>query len=100
MAGTFTRIINGAIRTIQIDQEVTLASGITSKAVTFPSTLQTANSSPRVVAWMFDSTDTNPAFIPVTIVARSSAGFTAGWNAPTATANYILGYMVADGWLV
>lgn len=100
MAGTFTRIINGAMRTVQIDQEVTLASGIITKSVTFPATLQTGNSTPRITAFMFDSTDTNPQFQPVTITARSSTGFTASWNAPTSSANYILGYFVADGWSV
>ena len=100
MAGTFTRLINGVVRTIQIDQEVTLAAGIVTKVVTFPATLQTGNSSPRVVAWIFDSADTNPQFQPVVITARSSTGFTASWNAPTGSANYILGYVVADGWSV
>ncbi len=99
MAGKFTRLINGVQRTIQIDQEVTLAAGDTSKAVSFPSTLQTASSTPRVVAWLFDSTDSLPQFQPVTITARSSTGFTAVWNSPTSSANYVLGYMVADGWI-
>lgn len=98
MAGTYLRLINGIQRTIQVDQEVTLASGITTKAVTFPATLQTGNSSPRVVAWLFDSTDSTPQFQPVTITARSSTGFTASWNSPTETVNYVLGYIVADGW--
>jgi hypothetical protein len=100
MAGTFVRIINGALRTVQIDQEVSLASGITSQVVTFPSTLQTANASPRVVAFIFDSTDTLIQFQPVTITARSATGFTASWSAATNSANYKLGYMVADGWAV
>lgn len=100
MAGTFTRLINGCVRTIQIDQEVSLSSGITSQVVTFPSALQTGNSSPRVVAWLFDSTDVNPQFQPVTITARSSTTFTASWNAPTGSSSYILGYFVADGWSV
>jgi hypothetical protein len=99
MAGTFTRLINGVARTIQIDQEVTLASGITTKVVTFPLTLQTGNASPRVVAWMFDSTDTLIQFQPVTITARSSTGFTATWSGATSSSNYILGYFVADGWM-
>jgi hypothetical protein len=100
MAGTFTRIINGVMRTVQIDQEVTLASGITTKVVTFPATLQTGSSTPRILAVIFDSTDTNPQFQPVTITARSSTGFTASWNAPTGSANYVLGYTVPDGWSV
>ena len=99
MAGTFTRIINGVARTVQIDQEVTLASGITSQVVTFPTALQTGSTTPRVVAWMFDSTDTNPQFQPIVITARSNTSFTASWNDPTSSANYVLGYHVADGWM-
>ena len=97
--GLFVRLINGLPTTVQIDQEVSISSGATSAVVTFPSTLQTGSSSPRVSAWIFNSTDTNPQYFPVTITARSSTGFTASWNAPTATANYVLSYIVPDGWL-
>jgi hypothetical protein len=99
MAGTFTRLINGVPRTIQIDNEVSLSSGATSKVVTFPLSLQTGNASPRVVAWIFNSTDTNPQYFPVTITARSSTGFTASWDNPTDTVNYLLSYIVADGFV-
>jgi hypothetical protein len=99
MAGTYTRLISGVPRTVQIDNEVSLASGITTKAVTFPATLQTGNASPRVVAFIYDGTDANPQFQPTIITARSSTGFTATWNAPTDTTNYLLGYIVADGWI-
>lgn len=100
MAGTFTRIIKGIMRTVQVDGSMTLSSGVTSAVVTFPATLQTANSTPNVTAWLVDTTDTNPQFQPVTITARNSTGFTATWNAPTGTANYVLAYNVADGWAV
>lgn len=100
MAGTFVRIINGALRTVQIDQESAVSSGATSIVVTFPLALQTANAAPRIVAWIFDSTDANPQFQPVVITARSSTGFTATWNEPTSSANYVLGYMCPDGWIV
>ena len=100
MAGTFSRIINGLQRTVQVDQSVTLASGILTKAVTFPSALQTGNSSPNVVAFIFNSTDTNPQYFPVVVTARSSTGFTASWSNATDTANYVLVYHVLDGWAV
>lgn len=87
-------------RTVQVDGSATLASGITTKAVTFPATLQTGNASPNVTAWIINTTDTNPQQFPVTITARSSTGFTATWDSPTDTANYILAYNVPDGWVV
>jgi hypothetical protein len=98
MAGKFTRMINGVPRTVQIDGSVTVSSGATSATVSFPATLQTGNSTPNVVAWLIDTTDTNPQFQPTTITAYSSTGFTVTWNAPTATANYIIAYHVVDGW--
>ena len=99
MAGTFTRIINGIHRTVQVDGSVTLSSGVTSATVTFPATLQTGSSTPSVVAWLVDVTDTNPQFQPVTITSYSSTSFVAKWNAPTNSANYVLYYHVTDGWL-
>lgn len=70
--------------------QTTLASGITTKAVTFSSTLGTT--SYAVTATMANTTDSNPAYIPVTITAASATGFTASWNTPLPTANYVLNW--------
>jgi len=99
MAGTHTRIINGIMRTVRVDGSLSLAAGVTSGTVTFPLALQTGNTTPPVTAWLIDITDTNPQYQPVTITAYSSTAFTASWNDPTSSANYILYYNVADGWL-
>lgn len=94
------RLINGVPRSISIDQEVSIGSAASSLAVSFPATLQTASSTPRVVAWMVNTTDTDAQIQPVEITVRSSSGFTATWNAPTSTANYKLAYIVPDGFIV
>jgi hypothetical protein len=70
--------------------QTTLASSITTKAVTFSSTLGTT--SYAVTATMANTTDTNPQFQPITITAQSATGFTASWNVNTATANYVLNW--------
>lgn len=93
------RIINGVMRMVTTDQEASISNGATSASVSFPATLQGGSSTPRVVAWMANTTDTNPQFQEVVVTARSSTGFTATWNAPTDSANYVLLYMVLDGWV-
>ena len=71
--------------------QVSLGSGVTtSGSVTFSSTLGTT--SYAVTATMINTTDTNPQFQPVPITAQSATAFTASWNAPTATANYVLNW--------
>jgi hypothetical protein len=73
-------------------QEVVLALGATSVAVTFPSSL--AGSGYIVNAQMINTTDALPEFQPVTITAKTANGFTATWNNPTDTAHYKLDYLV------
>lgn len=68
----------------------TLASGLTTKAVTFSTAFGSTNYS--VTANLLNTTDTNPQFQPITITAQSTTGFTATWNEPTATANYVLSW--------
>lgn len=94
------RGINGAMRMVSVDQEVSISSGVSTATVTFPATLQTGNTSPRVVAWMVNTTDASPQFQDVLVTARSATGFTVTWNAPTDTANYKLAYNVPDGFIV
>jgi len=93
----FTRLVKGRPVSYSIDQEVSISSAQTSVTVTFPAAI--GNSTYRVAAWIFDSTDANPQFQPVVITARSSTQFTASWNAPTDSANYKLMYIVPDGFI-
>lgn len=92
------RLVNGQQRSYSIDQEVSVNSGVSTATVTFPAAI--GNSTYRVAAWLFDSTDANPQFQPVTITARTSTTFTATWNANTDSANYKLMYIVPDGFIV
>lgn len=93
------RLIDGVPRQVSVDQEVAITSGVTSIAVTFPASLQTGNTTPRVVAWMVNTIDASPQFQDIVITARSATGFTASWNAPTDSANYKLAYTVPDGFI-
>ncbi len=70
--------------------QTSISSGATSQAVTFSSTLGTT--SYAVTATMVNTTDTNVQFQPITVTAQSATGFTATWNAPTSTANYVLNW--------
>jgi len=73
-------------------QEVSIGLGVTSIAVVFPSLLPGTNY--VVVPSMVNITDANPQFQDIVITNKSTSGFTASWNAPTDTANYVLGYIV------
>ena len=70
----------------------TISNGGTSVSVTFSSAM--ASTSYAVTATISNTTDTNPQFIPVTITAISTTGFTAKWNLATDTANYSLQWTV------
>lgn len=65
-----------------------IGSASTTQAVTFSSTLGTTNYGVSVV--LKNTTDTNPQFQSLDITAKSATGFTATWNGPTDTANYVL----------
>lgn len=94
------RLIKGQLKSVSVDQEAAIAISTSSLVVNFPATLQTGNATPRVVAWMINTTDTNPQFQTVEITARSSTSFTAKWNAPVDSSNYKLAYIVVDGFIV
>lgn len=61
-----------------------------SQAITFSSTLGTTNYAISVV-WR-NTTDSTPQYQPIDITAKSATGFTASWNAPTDSANYVIEY--------
>jgi hypothetical protein len=65
-----------------------VSSGSTSQAITFSSTL--GSTGYAISACFVNTTDTNPQYQPITVTAQSATGFTAKWNAPTATANYTI----------
>jgi len=69
---------------------VTISNGVTSKVVTFSSSLPDTNYSVNVT--ILNSTDTNPLFQPVFVTAKTVGGFTAEFNVPTDSANYELCY--------
>lgn len=93
----FTRLVKGRPVSLSIDQEVSIPNAATSIVVTFPAAV--GNSTYRVAAWIFNSTDASPQYQPVTIIARTSTTFTAAWNAPTDSANYKIMYIVPDGFV-
>lgn len=76
-------------------QEVVLTSGTTSIDVTYVN--PQVGTTYVVLAQIINITDTNPEYIPVTITAKSTTGFTATWNTPLETSNYLLDYMVSPG---
>ena len=66
----------------------TVSNATTSQAITFSSTLGTTNYAISVV-WR-NTVDSNPQFQQIDITAKSATGFTASWNAPTDSVNYVL----------
>lgn len=78
-----------------VAQEVPLTIGTTSQVVTFPTPQSGTNY--VVLAQVANITDSHPEYIPVTITNRTPTGFTASWNAPLDTSNYLLDYIVPPG---
>jgi hypothetical protein len=71
----------------------TISSSQTSVSVTFSGSYAYSSATAySVTATMSNTVDSTPAFIPVTVTATSTTGFTVTWNSPTATANYILNW--------
>ena len=70
---------------------VALSATNTSKAVTFGTAF--ANTNYQVTAQLVNITDTNVQFMPITITAKSTTGFTASWPDAIENANYTLSYM-------
>lgn len=75
-----------------IAEEVAIPNAATSINVNFPIPL--LSSSYTVIAQMVNSTDVNPQYVPMTITNKTLNGFTASWNAPVDSANYLIDYIV------
>lgn len=71
---------------------VAIGSAASSKAVTFTTDYGSTNY--VVLTSITNVTDATPIFLQVVVTAKSSSGFTATFNAPTDTANYVLEYMI------
>jgi microcystin-dependent protein len=69
---------------------INLNSGITSTAVTLP--VGYGSSNYAVIAMMQNLNDSSPLFQPIIITAKTSNTFTAKWNLPTDSNNYMLSY--------
>lgn len=70
--------------------KTTISNAGTSVSVTFSTAF--ASTGYAVTCNFLNTTDTNPDFQPITITAQSTTGFTAKWNAPVPTANYVLSW--------
>ena len=69
-----------------------LGSGVSSASVTFSSAWADAN---YVPAWEISNTvDASPIFLQGIITAKTAAGFTVTFNAPTDSVNYVFSYQV------
>lgn len=73
--------------------EVTIASGASSKAVTFSTAF--VDTTYAVVWSIKNTTDVSPIFLQGVITAKATTGFTVTFNTPTDTANYALDYLAA-----
>lgn len=67
-----------------------LAQGVTSATVVFSSALPDTNYA--IMALLGNAVDSIPDFQPVTVVSKSTTGFTVKWNDPTDSANYVLNW--------
>lgn len=67
-----------------------LTSGDTTKAVTFSSAL--ASTSYRLAVMLVNTVDGSVQYVPITITAKSTTGFTASWPAGVDSSNYALDY--------
>jgi hypothetical protein len=70
--------------------KASISSGATSKAITVSTAY--GNTNYAVTATIMNTTDANPQFIPVTVTAQATTGFTCSWNAPLPTASYVLSW--------
>lgn len=71
-----------------------ISNGATSQAVTFVNAF--SNTLYAVVAQLVNTTDALVQYQPLVITAKSTSGFTASWNSPTDSANYLVDFIAAD----
>lgn len=69
----------------------TLASGISTKAITFSTAFGSATGY-SITGTIMNLTDSNPQYIPVTVTSQSTTGATFSWNTNLPTANYLLSW--------
>jgi hypothetical protein len=72
-------------------QQAAIGSGATSVTITYGTALDTGRT--YVVVASLQTPDSSPQFQAVDITASTNTGFTASWNAPTDSANYLLNYI-------
>lgn len=78
-----------------IAANVSIPNGATSISTTFSSSF--SDTSYIIVVGLINTTDANPQFQPIDVVTKTTSGFTAKWNSPTDSANYILSYFCPTG---
>jgi hypothetical protein len=80
------------IPVLKAKQGVALASGATSKAITFATTFGSTNYA--INAQLVNVTDTDPIHVPLLVIAKSATGFTVEWSDALPTANYTLDWSI------
>ena len=78
--------------------ETAISSGVATVTVSLGTTLGSSNY--YINAQLVNTTDANPQFQPVTITARTTTTFTAKWNDPTDSANYLLDWVIPNASVV
>ena len=78
-----------------VAQEVALTIGTTSQTVTFPTAQSSSNY--IILGNIYNPTDPNPEFFPVTISNKTDTTATFEWNQPLDTSNYLLDYAISPG---
>jgi hypothetical protein len=81
----------GAIPDIVAAGSESVTNGATSKAITFSTAF--SNTSYAVIANLVNTTDSSVQYQPILVTAKSTTGFTANWNVPTDSANYLVDYI-------
>lgn len=75
-------------------QTATVLASVSQTAVVFSTPMSSADYT--VLTSISNLVDTDPIFLQVVSIVKSTTGFTALFNAPTDSANYLLEYLVAD----
>lgn len=73
---------------------VTVASGATTKAITFGTTFGSTNYSIKAI--LVNTTDATQTFQPMNVISKSATGFTLEWSDPMPTANYSIDWAIEE----